>query len=154
MRRVVTVAGVVAMAIGVAACGGKSSSSTSGSAKHPTTTTSVPASSATTGAAASGTAATSGCSQLSSTLTSIETSLPNAAAHPSTFAHAIAGYVSKLETEAKSTSPAVQTAVHHFVVDLEAAGKGKVNVTALTSAANGILAACGSSSGASSSSGG
>ncbi len=147
MRRVMTVAGVVAMAMGVAACGGKSSSSTSGS--HPTTTTTtttttVPASS---GTAASGTAATSGCSELSSTLTSIETSLPNAAAHPSTFSHAIAGYVTKLETETKSTSPAVQAAVHRFAVDLEAAGKGKANITALTSAANGIAAACGSSSG-------
>ena len=152
MRRVVTVAGVVAMAIGVAACGGKSSSSTSGSGSHPTTTTttSVPANSGTaaaSGAAASGTAATSGCSELSSTLTSIETSLANAAAHPSTFSHAIAGYVTKLETETKSTSPAVQAAVHRFAVDLEAAGKGKANITALTSAANGIAAACGSSSG-------
>jgi hypothetical protein len=82
------------------------------------------------------------CSQIQSTLSSIQQSLPAAASNPSQFASKIASFSSQLESEAASAPSSVQAAVNSFVGQLKAAASGNINISALTSDAKAIGTAC------------
>jgi hypothetical protein len=84
--------------------------------------------------------ASSPCSQIESTLTSIQKELPQAAS--SGLAGKIAGFVAQLETEAATAPANVKSAVGAFVTELKAVAAGKVNVPLLTADANAIGKAC------------
>jgi hypothetical protein len=87
-----------------------------------------------------GAQSSSACSQIESTLTSIQKELPQASS--SALASKIGGFAAQLETEAASAPASVKTAVGAFVADLKAAASGKVNVAKLTADANAIGSAC------------
>jgi hypothetical protein len=82
------------------------------------------------------------CQQVQATLSSIQSTLPQAASNPSALSSKIGTFVSQLEQEASSGPPALQSAVSTFVTDLKAAGSGNINVAKLTSDGNAIGAAC------------
>lgn len=84
--------------------------------------------------------ASSACSQIEATLTSIQKQLPQATS--STLASKIASFVAQLETEAATAPPSVKADVGAFVNDLKAVASGKVNVAKLTADANAIGSAC------------
>jgi hypothetical protein len=87
-----------------------------------------------------GAQSSSACSQVESTLTSIQKQLPQASS--SALASKIGGFVTQLETESASAPPSVKSAVGAFVTDLKAAAGGKINVAKLTADANAIGTAC------------
>lgn len=84
----------------------------------------------------------SACQQVQSTLSSIQATLPSAASNPSALKTKIGAFASKLQREASSGSPGVQSAVGTFITDLRAVASGKVNVAKLKADANAIGAAC------------
>jgi len=88
----------------------------------------------------------SACQQVESTLSAIQSTLPSAAANPNALKSKISTYASELQKEASSGSPSLQSAVGAFISELEAAGKGSINVAKLTSDANAIGAVCASQS--------
>lgn len=88
----------------------------------------------------------SACQQVESTLSVIQSTLPAAAANPNALKSKISTYASELQKESSSGSQSLQSAVGVFISDLEAAGKGSIDVAKLTSDANAIGAACASQS--------
>lgn len=92
------------------------------------------------GMPSAGAQASSACSQIESTLSSIQKELPQA--NSATLASKVASFATQLETEAASASPSVKSAVGAFVTDLEAAATGKVNIPKLTADANAIGTTC------------
>lgn len=84
--------------------------------------------------------ASSACSQIEATLTSIQTELPHASS--AALASKLGSFAAQLETEAASATPSVKAAVGAFVGDLKAAASGKINVPKLTADANAIGSAC------------
>jgi hypothetical protein len=87
-----------------------------------------------------GAQSSSACSQIESTLTSIQKELPQASS--SALASKIGAFVAQLETESASAPASVKSAVGAFVTDLKAAASGKINVAKLTADANAIGTAC------------
>jgi hypothetical protein len=93
-------------------------------------------------ASAQTTSNSTACQQIQGTLSSIQSTLPQAASNPKMLSSKIGAYASQLKKASATGSPALQKAVNSFVADLQAAGSGKVNVSKLTSDAGAITAAC------------
>lgn len=93
------------------------------------------------GAPTAGAQASSACTEIEATLATIQQTLPKAAAS-GTLESRIGAFVSELNREAATTSSGVRRAVAAFTSELEAAGKGQIDVAALTAKANAIGAAC------------
>ncbi len=83
----------------------------------------------------------SACTQLAVTLAALQ----KASSNPAALAAQIPTYVSQLETDSASATPAVKAAVTTFVTDLKGAASGKASISQLTAAAGAIETSCAAS---------